>query len=123
VGKGREVGALGSNAQGNHALRPDDNPHLDGMRLLRELMHVIPQKGNATHKRLHKASLMECTMYIQYFDIWLSSERGSDLNLHVQTSNSGDVPLDHLLTCLHLGKQLWISNNSRRVLDLATSLV
>jgi len=67
--------------------------------------------------------LIECTMYIQDFDIWLSRERGSDLNLHVKTSNSSDVPLDHLLTCLHLGEQLWIPNDPRRVLDLATCLV
>jgi hypothetical protein len=40
VGKGGKVGALGSNAQGNHALRPDDSHHLDDMRLLRELMQV-----------------------------------------------------------------------------------
>ena len=50
VGKGGNVGALGSNAQGNHALRPDDNHHLDDMRLLRELMQDILEQGNATHK-------------------------------------------------------------------------
>lgn len=39
--KGGKAGALGSNARGNHALRPDDNHHVEEMRLLRKLMQII----------------------------------------------------------------------------------
>jgi len=43
--------------------------------------------------------------------------------LHVQTSNSSDISLNHLLTSLHLRKQLWISNDPRRILNFSTSLI
>jgi len=44
-------------------------------------------------------------------------------SLHVETCNSRDIPLDHLLACLHLCKQLRVPNNPRCVLNLATRLV
>lgn len=42
---------------------------------------------------------------------------------HVQTGRRTNVSLDEFLTRLHLGEQGRITDNSRRVLGLATSLV
>ena len=44
-------------------------------------------------------------------------------SLHIQRSNCGDVSLDHFLASLHLRKELRITNDAGRILNLSTRLV
>ena len=43
--------------------------------------------------------------------------------IHVQRSHGGNVPLDHLLTRLHLGEEGRVADDAGRILDLAARLV
>ena len=55
----------------------------------------------------------ECIWHLGVFMIYL----------HIQTRHSRDIPLNHLLTRLHLREQLRIPNNPRRILHLAARLI
>jgi len=44
-------------------------------------------------------------------------------SLHIQTRHSRDIPLNHLLTLLHLLEKLRISNQPRCILDFPTRLI
>lgn len=72
------------------------------------------------------AHLFVVSMLLQMFEFGLfarPSLAASPHALHVQRSHSRDIPLNHLLCTLHLGKKLRISNDSRRVLYLPAGLI